>query len=238
MDSAASRPPALRAALRPLPATVASQPSVIPFAQRPLSAIEGGPPGAPKFLRSSSFNLGLNWEPGASGTSSLAGRSRPFSIWAPMSSNISPDPLHSAIPKFSASTQGCPLWGLCTCRSLCQQFLSHRALQGNLFRALSNSPLFWKPSPSLLPELPSSPIPPSPALLLTLAGAAIVSAPGGVFGKLGVEGSGRLPLTPSPPAPQAIYKMVSSVMKMPEDESRSEERRVGKECRSRWSPYH
>ncbi|KAB0400892.1 hypothetical protein E2I00_005967, partial [Balaenoptera physalus] len=103
----------LTAALRPLPATVASQPSVIPFAQRPLSAIEGGPPGAPKFLRSSSFNLGLNWEPGASGTSSLAGRSRPFSIWAPMSSNISPDPLHSAIPKFSASTQGCPIWGLC-----------------------------------------------------------------------------------------------------------------------------
>ena len=25
---------------------------------------------------------------------------------------------------------------------------------------------------------------------------------------------------------------------MPEDEMRSEERRVGKECRSRWSPYH
>ena len=24
----------------------------------------------------------------------------------------------------------------------------------------------------------------------------------------------------------------------PEDETRSEERRVGKECRSRWSPYH
>src|SRR3712207_9573297 len=25
---------------------------------------------------------------------------------------------------------------------------------------------------------------------------------------------------------------------LPEDVSRSEERRVGKECRSRWSPYH
>src|SRR3712207_9431469 len=25
---------------------------------------------------------------------------------------------------------------------------------------------------------------------------------------------------------------------LPEDELRSEERRVGKECRSRWSPYH
>ena len=26
--------------------------------------------------------------------------------------------------------------------------------------------------------------------------------------------------------------------KVAEQESRSEERRVGKECRSRWSPYH
>ena len=25
---------------------------------------------------------------------------------------------------------------------------------------------------------------------------------------------------------------------VPMDENRSEERRVGKECRSRWSPYH
>ena len=29
-----------------------------------------------------------------------------------------------------------------------------------------------------------------------------------------------------------VFSMVSS------SESRSEERRVGKECRSRWSPYH
>ena len=27
-------------------------------------------------------------------------------------------------------------------------------------------------------------------------------------------------------------------LKVPEGEERSEERRVGKECRSRWSPYH
>ena len=31
------------------------------------------------------------------------------------------------------------------------------------------------------------------------------------------------------PDPQVIWK---------NDETRSEERRVGKECRSRWSPYH
>ena len=29
-----------------------------------------------------------------------------------------------------------------------------------------------------------------------------------------------------------------SLEEMSEDEARSEERRVGKECRSRWSPYH
>ena len=32
---------------------------------------------------------------------------------------------------------------------------------------------------------------------------------------------------------QALYNVVDSVFV-----SRSEERRVGKECRSRWSPYH
>ena len=32
---------------------------------------------------------------------------------------------------------------------------------------------------------------------------------------------------------EAVYEFVES-----EEELRSEERRVGKECRSRWSPYH
>ena len=33
-------------------------------------------------------------------------------------------------------------------------------------------------------------------------------------------------------------KMAMNEKKYPIDKCRSEERRVGKECRSRWSPYH
>ena len=38
----------------------------------------------------------------------------------------------------------------------------------------------------------------------------------------------------------ALYNIVDSyfVAQISEDAMRSEERRVGKECRSRWSPYH
>ena len=36
---------------------------------------------------------------------------------------------------------------------------------------------------------------------------------------------------------QAQYEAYDMIDKAPE-ERRSEERRVGKECRSRWSPYH
>ena len=32
--------------------------------------------------------------------------------------------------------------------------------------------------------------------------------------------------------------IISVVLDAPQDAIRSEERRVGKECRSRWSPYH
>ena len=34
------------------------------------------------------------------------------------------------------------------------------------------------------------------------------------------------------------YKMAIDDLKEDRNNSRSEERRVGKECRSRWSPYH
>src|SRR5688572_32743938 len=39
-------------------------------------------------------------------------------------------------------------------------------------------------------------------------------------------------------APEGIALFSSSVVLMPGQTARSEERRVGKECRSRWSPYH
>ena len=35
-----------------------------------------------------------------------------------------------------------------------------------------------------------------------------------------------------------IYKEAGAFVKAPASLNRSEERRVGKECRSRWSPYH
>ena len=34
------------------------------------------------------------------------------------------------------------------------------------------------------------------------------------------------------------YSFIADEVKAALDEVRSEERRVGKECRSRWSPYH
>ena len=37
---------------------------------------------------------------------------------------------------------------------------------------------------------------------------------------------------------QEIGRAVSIALKSPDPQMRSEERRVGKECRSRWSPYH
>ena len=39
-------------------------------------------------------------------------------------------------------------------------------------------------------------------------------------------------------APRAIRNITFSICPTTEDLLRSEERRVGKECRSRWSPYH
>ena len=35
-----------------------------------------------------------------------------------------------------------------------------------------------------------------------------------------------------------VFAIITTVVALLPKESRSEERRVGKECRSRWSPYH
>ena len=37
---------------------------------------------------------------------------------------------------------------------------------------------------------------------------------------------------------EQIENAICRALEMPLEEQRSEERRVGKECRSRWSPYH
>src|SRR5258708_28084155 len=60
---------------------------------------------------------------------------------------------------------------------------------------------------------------------------------GGLGGKAKESPS---PLNPLPPG-EGETKSPSPMFDTPEgwgEEARSEERRVGKECRSRWSPYH
>ena len=54
----------------------------------------------------------------------------------------------------------------------------------------------------------------------------------------------KKPVEYNDPAPSPNFEYPVYVAKeeeydeIPEEVSRSEERRVGKECRSRWSPYH
>src|SRR2546430_17448669 len=51
-------------------------------------------------------------------------------------------------------------------------------------------------------------------------------------------GDGEQILGDHAPAHVALKSMLSLVSSSPHRKRRSEERRVGKECRSRWSPYH
>src|SRR2546430_11390644 len=51
-------------------------------------------------------------------------------------------------------------------------------------------------------------------------------------------GQGALVLSNPSAIENSFYRMVPDVMLLPLVVLRSEERRVGKECRSRWSPYH
>src|SRR5256885_6133385 len=43
---------------------------------------------------------------------------------------------------------------------------------------------------------------------------------------------------PAPQAPAAVWRAMAPCRTRHGSQTRSEERRVGKECRSRWSPYH
>ena len=56
---------------------------------------------------------------------------------------------------------------------------------------------------------------------------------------LGLLAVTSLPATPADDIkPPTGYRQWFHVNTMIVDKARSEERRVGKECRSRWSPYH
>src|SRR5687768_5677332 len=65
-----------------------------------------------------------------------------------------------------------------------------------------------------------------------------------VLGVTSTDATSRTSATPSPPLPQehnaanATTPAHLVLFFMREQSSRSEERRVGKECRSRWAPYH
>ena len=57
------------------------------------------------------------------------------------------------------------------------------------------------------------------------------------FGPEAGDKVGRPPVVPQPVMPPPIVPVAPIPSTVP-IEPRSEERRVGKECRSRWSPYH
>ena len=50
-------------------------------------------------------------------------------------------------------------------------------------------------------------------------------------------GAGRKPLKPNYDAAAILQEQMEAAVALYTN-NRSEERRVGKECRSRWSPYH
>ena len=55
----------------------------------------------------------------------------------------------------------------------------------------------------------------------------------------GVQVHGRRPITgPGAGCPRARKELLGEPVELADVAGRSEERRVGKECRSRWSPYH
>ena len=63
------------------------------------------------------------------------------------------------------------------------------------------------------------------AAQLVLSDVTLVVPPGSRIGLVGPNGAGK----------STLLRLLAG---LEEPDSRSEERRVGKECRSRWSPYH
>ena len=63
-----------------------------------------------------------------------------------------------------------------------------------------------------------------------------------ILGALNLLGPGGRELTPVLAQPKRVallaYLAAATPRRLHRRDSRSEERRVGKECRSRWSPYH
>src|SRR5260370_3978411 len=55
---------------------------------------------------------------------------------------------------------------------------------------------------------------------------------------LNIQGGSRMRYVASPKMWRPVFKLHDSKRVVNPNATRSEERRVGKECRSRWSPYH
>ena len=81
--------------------------------------------------------------------------------------------------------------------------------------------------------IPTSRVPVKPEGSEAADGAVAVSgARSSAAGGVGAAVSAGMPTGPAPAPPETGRSESAS------GRSRSEERRVGKECRSRWSPYH
>ena len=93
-----------------------------------------------------------------------------------------------------------------------------------------------RPAPAPLPPPPPSPALPAPASTRFAPPPAELPAPVTVLGILAAEHGVHARWVADAPRvlELALYKAGGEPALRP----RSEERRVGKECRSRWSPYH
>ena len=78
---------------------------------------------------------------------------------------------------------------------------------------------------------------PSPVAAASASPSVAAKAPGKFATEDASVVSSTTTESPTPPSP-GVNANGDAVGNFPTTDSRSEERRVGKECRSRWSPYH